>query len=245
MTTNEIRNEFQIHYNAIATMSAPNIDDYELSVYLTKAQLELVKNNYNTDGNKYRKGFENSEKRRVDLRELVKDHKSTQIVTSASHIHSDSKFFKIPNDVFLIVYENAKISTTDCHNGNMLKVVVKTHDEFSIQINNPFKKPDNSSVWRVDISKIGTDRVVELINPNTISEYHIRYIMFPPPIVLSNLSTKFPGEGLSVDGVTAEQTCILDNEFQREIIDRAVQLALRDYKPSGLETKVALDQRNE
>jgi hypothetical protein len=245
MTTSEIRNEFQIHYNAIATMSAPNIDDYELSVYLTKAQLELVKNNYNPDGNKYREGFENSEKRRVDLKELVKDYKSTQIVASTSKIHSDSKFFKIPNDVFLIVYENAKISTTDCYDKNILNVVVKTHDEFAIQISNPFKKPDSSTVWRMDIAKIGSDRVVELVSPYIISEYHLRYIMYPPPIILSNLATTFPGEGLSVDGVTAMQTCILSEEFQREIIDRAVQLALRDYKPSGLETKVQLDQRNE
>lgn len=69
--------------------------------------------------------------------------------------------------------------------------------------------------------------------------------MYPPAIVLSNLSTTFPGEGLSVDGVTSMQTCILSEDFQREIIDRAVQLALRDYKPSGLESKILLDQRNE
>lgn len=245
MTTQELKNEFLIHYNAIATNSAPGLDDFEISVFLTKAQLELVKNYYNPDGNKYKKGFENSEKRRVDLKELVKDNKSTQIVTSTSKIHKDSKFFKIPDDVFLIVYDEATISSTDCYNGNILNVKVKTHDEFTIQISNPFKKPNSSTIWRMDMSKIGNDRVVELISPYAISEYHLRYIMFPPPIVISNLTSTFPGEGLSIDGVSTSQTCILDKEFHREIIDRAVELALRDYKPSNLESKVQLDQRNE
>jgi hypothetical protein len=30
-------------------MSAPGIDDYELSVYLTKAQLEIIKNYYDDE----------------------------------------------------------------------------------------------------------------------------------------------------------------------------------------------------
>lgn len=245
MTVTEFKNEFLIHYNAIATNSAPGLDDFEISVFLTKAQLELVKSTYEASGNKYKEGFEGSEKRRVDLKELVKDYKSTQIVTSTSKIHKDSKFFKIPDDVFLIVYEDATISSTDCYNGNILNVNVKTHDEFTIQISNPFKKPDGDICWRMDFSKIGNDKVVELINPYTITQYHLRYIMFPPPIIVSNLSTTFPSEGLTIDGVSNAQTCILDSEFHRQIVDRAVELALRDYKPANLESKISLDNRNE
>ena len=59
MTTTEFKNEFNIHYNAIATQSAPSIDDYELSVYLTKAQLEVIKNYYDPASNRKLKGFEN------------------------------------------------------------------------------------------------------------------------------------------------------------------------------------------
>ena len=64
MAVTELNNEFDIHYNAIASQSAPGLDFYEKSVFLTKAQLELVKNYYNPKGNKYQTGFENSEKRR-------------------------------------------------------------------------------------------------------------------------------------------------------------------------------------
>jgi hypothetical protein len=39
--------------------------------------------------------------------------------------------------------------------------------------------------------------------------------------------------------------CELSESLHREILDRAVEIALRDYKPQGLESKITLDQRNE
>ena len=245
MNVSEFKNEFLIHYNAIATNSAPGLDDYEISVFLTKAQLEILKNYYNPNGNKYKDGFENSEKRRTDLKELVKDHKTSTKVTSSTGISTDSKFFKIPNDVFAIVHEYAEVSSSDCMNKELLSVYPKTHDEYSIQIDNPFKNPDRTTVWRLNTSMIGTDKVVELISPYNLSTYQFRYIKYPKPIIISDLSVSFPGEGLSIDGNTASQTSELDQEIHREIIDRAVELALRDYKPSNLESKVQLDLRNE
>ena len=38
MTLQELNNEFDIHYNSIAGQSAPNLDAYEKSIFLTKAQ---------------------------------------------------------------------------------------------------------------------------------------------------------------------------------------------------------------
>jgi hypothetical protein len=127
----------------------------------------------------------------------------------------------------------------------LISVYVKTHDEYTTQINNPFKNPDRSTVWRLNTSMIGNDKVVEILSPYNISTYQLRYIKYPRPIVLSDLSLNFPGEGLSIDGVTSPQTSELDQEIHREIIDRAVQIALRDYKPANLESKVQLDLRNE
>lgn len=245
MNVSEFKNEFLIHYNAIATNSAPGLDDYEISVFLTKAQLELVKDYYTPEGNKYKKGFENSEKRRTDLKELVKDYKSATIITSSAGISNNSKFFKIPDDVFLIVYEGCKIASNDCFNGHILNVYAKTHDEYNIQASNPFKNPDSSTIWRLNTSMIGNDKVVELISPYTLSEYQFRYIKFPSPIILSDFDTTFPSDNLSIDGKKLTKTCELDQSIHREIVDRAVELALRDYKPSNLESKIQLDSRNE
>ena len=243
MTVTEFKNEFLIHYNAIATNSAPSLDDYEISVYLTKAQLELVKTYSNPEGNKYKEGFEASEKRRIDLKELTKNYSISTPIISTDKISVDSKFFKIPDDVLFIRYENVVIQSTDCNNGLSVSVYPKTHDEYNIQKDNPFKKPSNKMAWRLDYSHIGLDKVVEIIIPYTLASYNMRYTRYPKPIILSDL-TVF-AEGLTVDGLSAITQCELNPEIHREILDRAVELALRDYKPSGLESKIQLDSRNE
>ena len=248
MTLQEFNNEFDIHYNSIAGQSAPNLDAYEKSVFLTKAQLEIVKNYYNTNGNKYKTGFENSEKRRQDLEELIKDYQTSNSFTNSSKIHSTSRFFNIPEDVFLIIYEKAVINSEDCYNGDTAEVKPITHDEFNKQIKNPFKKPEKLTTWRLNFSKINNQNVVEIISPYNIEgslTYQIRYIKYPKPIILQDLSQLFPGENLSIDGVTTSSNCELNEEIHREILDRAVELALRDYKPQNLESKIQLDMRNE
>jgi hypothetical protein len=247
MTTLEFSNEFDIYYNSIATNAAPGVDLYEKSVYLTKAQLEIVKNYFNPRGNKYQTGFEGSSKRRNDLNELLKGTVSTIEIDSTNGISNDSQFFRIENETFLIIQEQAKVSSADkCVDGKYIKVVPKTHDEYEDQINNPFKKPNDKVIWRLDYySQQGGSKNIELIPAYTVTEYKYRYISYPEPIVLTDLDTAFSGEGLSVDGVSTEQTCKLSKSIHREILDRAVELALSDYDPAKLPAKVKLSERNE
>lgn len=257
MTTAEFSHEFDIAYNSIASNSAPGIDVYEKSVYLTRAQLEIVNNYFNPKGNKYQTGFEQSSKRRVDLRELVKGEVS---VTAAAGNSDDriseelSQMYRIKNDVFLIIQEKAKVSSTDaCINDTYIKVKPITHDEYNTQENNPFKKPDQSVIWRLDYSTISFGgqeaaddvRVVELLSPYTVTQYKYRYVKYPEPIILANLSSEYPNESLTIDGVFIAQTCKLNESIHREILNRAVEMAVADYAPEKLKQKVELNQRNE
>lgn len=247
MTITEFSNEFDISYNGIATNDAPPLDLYEKSVYLTKAQLELVKNYFTPQGNKYQKGFEQSNKRRNDLKELIRTYKSTIEITSNDGIDINSKFYKIPNNTFLIIQEKAKVSSSDsCINGTYIKVVPKTHDEYNIQKDNPFKQPNEKNIWRLDYySQNSSNKNVELITPYTITEYVLRYVSYPSPIILGDLLSLYPGETLTVDGISQPQTCKLSTSIHREIIDRAVELAWADYKKDGLQSKVQIQTRNE
>jgi len=244
MTVEELNNEFDIHYNSIAGQSSPNLDLYEKSIFFTKAQLELVKDYYDPQSNRKQKGFEASEKRRTDLKELIKNYKSSNDFTDLNAIDVNSKFFNIPNDVFLITNEKGIIKDIGCFEGKSLNIKPMTQDEYNIQIDNPFKKPNEKVAWRLDFSKINNNKVVEIVTPYKI-EYNLRYIKYPKPIILGDLDILFPSENLSIDGQTLPSTCELDIEIHKEIVDRAVELALRDYKPSGLESKIQLDQRNE
>ena len=244
MTVEELNNEFDIHYNSIAGQSSPNLDLYEKSIFFTKAQLELVKDYYDPQSNRKQKGFEASEKRRTDLKELIKNYKSLVSFSDTNAIDSSSKFFNIPNDVFIITNEKGIIKDTGCFEGKSLNIKPMTQDEYNIQIDNPFKRPNEKVAWRLDFSKINNNKVVEIVTPYKI-EYNLRYIKYPKPIILGDLDILFPSENLSIDGQTSPSTCELDIEIHKEIVDRAVELALRDYKPSGLESKIQLDQRNE
>ena len=248
MTVKEINHEFDIHYNSIAGQSAPNLDAYEKSVYLSKAQLEIIKNHYDPTSNRKQKGFEMTEKRRVDLKELIKTYKSSSSFLSDYSISNESRFFNIPKDVFLIINEQAKVTSSDCSNGKTINIKPTTHDEFDLQYENPFKNPNDSVVWRMDISKINSQQTIELISPFNLTgslEYRLRYLKYPKPIILEDLSLLFPGDELSIDGFTSISTCELHESIHREIIDRAVEIALRDYKPGNIEANVSLNQRNE
>lgn len=244
MTITEFSLQFDILYNNISSNAAPNIDLYEKSFYLTKAQLEIVKE-YNGLQNKYQKSFEGSDKRRVDLKELVKDHKSTTSFTNVDNItkNLNSKFFKIPSDVFLIKYEKGKYKKGICE--SELDIIPVTLDEYNEKVKNPFKRPSKEVAWRLDYSS-STDNVVEIVSSEDITTYHLRYIKYPEPIILTNLLTDplFIGMNLTIDGVVTPQTCKLNREIHPEILDRAVQLAILDYKENSLENRIQINNKN-
>lgn len=254
MTVQEFRNEFDLLYDNIASKGAPGLDDYEVSVLLTIAQEELVKNKNTPKSNKLQEGFEQSEKRRSELKNLIKDYKvnetasflQSSVEEFSNNIADNSSFYRIPNDVFLIKYESAFIKTDNCSN---LQVEVKplTLDEYNKQKKNPFKKPNNKIIWRLDYNSIEPGgNVVELISNHPINQYNMRYLKQPSPIILIDLNTEeYLDSGLTILGQTQQQTSELHPNFHSEIVRRAVELATLSYKENNLNNLVNLYQRKE
>lgn len=96
------------------------------------------------------------------------------------------------------------------------------HDEYQINIGNPYKAPYNKVIWRLDIGNPSfkpTDpdfyKRVELITPIGYKPryYRLRYLSYPPNIVVNEASP------------VAQISCILDESIHREIIDEAVSMA--------------------
>ena len=238
MNINEFNNEFDLLYDN-ANSSAPGLDLYEKSVYLTKAQLELFKSKYGKDS-PYG-SFEGSEKRRTDLANLITNYVSTKPESSGGKgVTSISVFFAIPNNLCYAIQESATLDIPNC-DASVANVLPKTHDEVNTQLNNPFKKPDANVAWRLDFFNTDTnERVVEIISNFTVLKYQMRYLRYPKPIILESLDG-----GLSIEGEVASRTSELDESIHGEILDRAVELATRDYKEQKLKGQLQTNLRNE
>lgn len=219
MTNAEFSNEFDILYNNIMSNQAPGLDNYEKSVFLTKAQEELIISLYK--GKLSLESFESTEELRRYLSSLnvttVKKPVSLDEGESKLLLTTTSSVIELPKDVMFITYEMAKV------NDRTIIVVPTTQDEYNMFKNNPFKRPNNRRVFRIDI---GNNRI-ELVSNGTISEYYIKYLERPKPIILEDLQ-----EGYSINSISKEMPCGLPEMLHRAILDRAVQLAKISMKNS-------------
>jgi hypothetical protein len=244
MTTQEFSSEFDILYNNIMSNAAPGLDEYEKSVFLTKAQEEILKNYFNPKGNKYQEGFDDNEKRQIDFSSLV------TAITIPSYSNSQyikiddrSLLFLMPNDMLFALNEVCEITENNIN--RLVNVVPISFIEYSRLISKPYKRPLKNQCWRLISSSSEKNRVFELILPfGSIvpGSYRIRYISRPAPIILVDLSTEYPG--LSINGITSVTECELDPSIHYEILQRAVELAKSTYT-GDLRTMVELGQRSE
>lgn len=244
MTASESREEFNLRYNN-ALEGAPGLDTFEISSYLTVAQEQLVKTYYDATKDPST-SFELNEKARRVLNELVKDEKITSQVPSSRGLVDQSVFYEMSNDAMYIVLETATLkSTNPLYNGKIVPVLPITHDEFMISYKNPFRKPNKNKAWRVDISKENSKTTVEIVSAEELSTYNVRFISYPSPIIVEDLTTASDtqGLGLTIEGKTAQAGCQLSQITHREIINIAVENAVLDYRDGTLQSRMKLDSR--
>lgn len=241
MTTQEFSSEFDVLYNNIMSNAAPGLDEYEKSVFLTKAQSEILKNYFNPKGNKYQEGFDDSAKRQIDFSSLVRVAEPTIISSDSSYIKMDgrSKLYTIPTDILFIVNETAKL--TSDFSSRYLSIVPISFEEYNRLMSKPYKCPLKNQGWRLlQYNNKGVAEVI--VVGGTLSEYKIRYIKRPKPIILANLDETY--SNVSIDGETSVSECELDPILHPEILQRAVELAKAAYT-GDLKSSVELGQRSE
>lgn len=229
MTNKEFLNEFDLLYNNILSNSAPGLNEYEISLFLTEAQELLVKEYY-TGKNVFRESFERNEEVTRSLSSLIrtevltKEYDPEYIKDMKDPVSSSSYFYQVPQDAWFIIREAVKLSDdVPCHYGEYVDVIPVTHDKFSRIMKNPFRKEGPSRVLRLSLE----NNLVELISAYDIESYLIRYIVQPDPIVLVDLRTL--GD-YTINGVSAETECKLHPLVHRNILDKAVNIAIAAYK---------------
>jgi len=235
MTALEMKKEFLVLYDKITNFDAPGYQDDEISIFLTKAQERIVLHYYHPLGNKYREGFEETEGRRKDLKELVVG--VTLSASSSDQINSlpNGVFYDLPTDCLYAISEEATLSSSDtCINGTRVRVKPITHDEYSINLDNPFKKPSGKLVWRLDYN---TTRHELITNGSyTVGEYHLRYIKRPRPIII---------DSSVIDGVTGPLDSELDPITHKRVVDWAVKIATGITDPQQYQIKSIEQQEGE
>lgn len=215
MTTQEFSNEFDILYNNIMSNSAPGLNGYEKSIFLTQAQEALVLDIYR--GKFDENSFESTEEVSDYINTLVRQSKITDTV-KGNGISTNSVFYQLPDDIWFITYESVILrdNNLDCKNGQEVIVKPITQDEYYSISKNPFRGANDRRVLR-----LLSDNKAELISKYRIESYLIRYLSKPEPIILDNLSTY----RVTINGKSEITECKLNPAVHRILLNRAVQLA--------------------
>lgn len=141
MTNQEFSNEFDVLYNNITSNQAPGLDEYEKSVFLTKAQDEIIKSYFNPRLNKTQEGFDGNERRQIDFSMILK----SEIIYPTNVVRS----------------RNFEVST---YNGNVYnnEQLKDTELTFTVPYNKIPVKVNNASVHNNTVS-IHVDKPYELL----------------------------------------------------------------------------------
>lgn len=198
------------------------LDEYEKSVFLTKAQNEVFINLYNGK-NVYGDSFESTEEIRRYLANLIDEKYFTTSTDVARKLSPNSVFYTLPDKVAFITLEQVEYETTpkDCDEGLTAAVYPVTQDEYARVKDNPFRGPTRYKVLRLDRG----NNVVELIphKDYRIKSYYVKYLRKPQPIILTDLS----GTDLYIEGQQAKSYCEMNPLLLDTIVDRAVVLAVQ------------------
>lgn len=229
MTTQEFNTEFDVLYNNIASNGAPGINEYEKSVFLTKAQNELIKAYFLKVSNKLQSGYDDNALQQTNFSNLIvlKTYQNNDLEEAKYSSIANSKSVVMPKNSLFIL--NEQLLVTDTNNKNKTLIVVPINgDAYSRLLSKPFKRPLKNQAWRLDVNMESTEneQYADLIPTagTTIKGYQIRYVKKPTPIILTTLE-----DGITIDGEFEEMTCKLNPILHQEVLQRAVELAKASY----------------
>ena len=232
MTIQEMHTEFNLLMDKAGGAGAPSFLVSEIDIFLNAA-IERFVTKRAFGNNARRTGFEEDQKRRDDLRNLIANYQYT-VPQGALPENSPNKdngvMVKLPKDYRHAISEECTILFK---NETINKIGVKpiTYDRYNSIIKDPFNSPNENLVYRLDyggsISEGMITNAVELIASDnvTITTYFLRYLKNPNVV-------SFSGE-----------SCNLAKHTHREIVRMAVVEALENIEsPRYQSSKIELNE---
>lgn len=224
-----IRDRFNLQYNNIFSNQAPGLVDYEISMYLTMAHIEII--------DEYSANVDLFEKYRSILTSYIIEDKLlvASQPTKLTDRGIDYQTFEFTENYWRILKEYAKTVV------NTVGIPIKpiTYDGFNTMSANPFKKPNGLKGWRLDInSDPSTDskRDVKILYKRMsladyITEYDVVYLVTP--------------KSFDLESDTIPNSLDINPFLCEKIINRAVELSTRDYRDNTLQSQVQINKRSE
>lgn len=252
MTSKEFSSQFDILYDNITSGKAPGLNDYEKSVFLTKAQDQLIKNYFTPLGNKYQEGHSDSHKRTIDFSNITKSKNAITGIIGTGTTYRDTMIYERPTDILIprgFVLRNAS--------DKELQVVSVTEEELTRLFSKPYKQPYKGQAYKLEETTSileETTPILEETTPNKVYQIivgrahinadfklYVRYVKVPKPIILMDIEAFEYEMGLeentlSINGTRTISECELDPATHNEILDRAVNIAKIHYEgnPEGI-----------
>lgn len=204
MTSTEMRDLLFLKFDNLLESGAPDYADTQIDPILSNAQRRLVRN--------IDKGFDYNERLKKYLAPLLAGASISggDIIESENQdgVYPGGILYDLPLDLWYIKSELAILVGAS----EYIEVKPKTHDFYSANVKNPYKKPNSEVVWRFDFgNSVGPIRDdykrVELITDSTdIDNYSIKYTVQLPDITIGSAD------------------CILHEDLHDLVVDEAYKM---------------------
>lgn len=229
MTADQMNYEFEVGYDRITNFDSPGYTNKEKSTFLTQAQEEIILDLLK-DEDHYKEDFKKS----VSKLKTIVSVPIGDFTTSASN-YPNGFIVVVPSTVIRVNNERINIRTTSDHsypNKEFLDVPVKPVDDDYYHANkkNPYKKPSEDLVWRIDQGTNALKQHVYILPSNcTPTTVYIHGYRKPEPIVIKDASYVVADGAIdgrnwstyTANGLDSE----LDPIMHRAIVERAIKLA--------------------
>jgi hypothetical protein len=206
MTALEMQKAFQLKTSKYSVLEGVEFKTSELNQLFNEAQLKLVELLYAR--------FEFDEVVKKYLSRLVSVITLTDPTNNSTHTTIPySEEWQIPANIKYIVFEEVTYNVK----GSRIEVKPISHSYYVKNKSNPFKKPSNKLVWRLDsrATVVGTHNITRHIlikHENTpIEQYFIGYLREPSLIKIEN-----------------NNGSELHPQTHQNIVDMAVQIAVQN-----------------
>lgn len=204
MTAQEFSHEFDVLYNNITNGVAPGVNEYEKSIFLTRAQLQFVQDillGKTITGD----SVDSSTMTKENLKPL---YKNIEIAPSVQLPGDDILY---PLNVEATISGSNKIKHVTC-------IPVSYNDIYNIT-NNPFHAKSNKAYYLYTNNNFKIYfNGLKLDNGYTL---YVDYIKYPNPIITADLDSEY-----TIDDKHTITNSELPDSTHFEILKRAVQLAL-------------------